>query len=630
MKSFKFIFLAFILGIFVTQTSANDGWVEIYSDNFHLIGKVDAAEMREICKKLEKFQLIISLSFPKIKIKTPFKTNIIVVKNNSSFEIAKLKYNSKSSNKYFISSNDANYGIISVEKTESAEQVFEGYAKFLVENNIGRNNLPTWVFEGLGEYFKSISFNDEQNFEFGMLPNNVAILQQNKLIPLNVLLETDNFTLQNQDENRKKLFRAQSWALLQFLLKDSENLTKLQSFIELRQQGIEAKRTLIEVFQLSVSKLSEDLPKFIQQNNFKSQKGKLADSPTLQIAQTTESQWLAVLADYHYYAENFAESELLTKKSLKLEPHQTLALTTLALIKAKDFYYDEAEKLAEKAVETEPNNFLNHYRLAVVLSRRGMTEFGFVSGYNGSLANQMRESLNKAIELNPFFIESYALLAFINYVRNEKLDESIRLINRALQIAIGNHQYQLRLAELSLRKESFFEARKIALQVLQNTPFEGVKLYAQNTVQRIDTTEYQLERIRNQKTKYVDDDIISENPLSDDEIRKLREKATNDQIKAVLRRPKVDEKRIFGNLRKIECEKNKVDFIIATPTGLLKLQTNSIDGINLLSLVAEMSDYRLGCGTIVRENNASIIFKADSLKMGEIISIEFVPKGFKF
>ena len=78
-----------------------------------------------------------------------------------------------------------------------------------------------------------------------------------------------------------------------------------------------------------------------------------------------------------------------------------------------------------------------------------------------------------------------------------------------------------------------------------------------------------------------------------------------------------------------QCGKSNVDFIITTPTGNLKLQTNSIDGINLLSLVAEMADYQLGCGTIVKENNASIIFKGDSMKMGEIISIEFVPKGFK-
>lgn len=626
MKSFKFIFLVFILGILTPQSSAKDVWVEIYSDNFHLTSNVEGVDVRAVAGKLEKMHQVISLSFSKIKIQTPFKTNIAVVKDDSIF---KLKSNLKKSNKYFISANDANYGIISMTNSNSTEQVFEGYIKFLLENNIGRNNLPTWLFEGLGEFFKTVVFTDEQNFEFGMSPENVIILQQNKPIPLNILLETDNFTLQNQDEERKKLFRAQSWALLQFLLKDSDSFVKLQGFIELRQQGIEAKRAMREVFQTGISQFSQDLPKFILQNNFKPQKGKLADSPTFQTTLITESQWFARLADYFYYAENFVESELYIEKSLKIALNQTLALTTLSLIKAKGFYYDEAEKLAENAVEIEPGNFLNHYRLAVALSRRGMTEFGFVSGYNWTLANRMRESLSQAIELNPNFTESYALLAFINYVRNQQLDESLLLINRALQIAVGNHQYQLRLAELNLRKDKFYEARKITLQVLQNTPFEGVKLYAQNTIQRIDATEYQLDRIRNQKTKYVDDDIVSEKPLSDDEIKKLREKATNEQIKAVLRRPKIDEKRIFGNLRKIECSKNMIDFIIATPTGNLKLQTASIDGINLLSLVAEMSDYRLGCGTIVKENNASIIFKDDSTKMGEIISIEFVPKGFK-
>jgi tetratricopeptide (TPR) repeat protein len=254
-----------------------------------------------------------------------------------------------------------------------------------------------------------------------------------------------------------------------------------------------------------------------------------------------------------------------------------------------------------------------------------MTEYGFVSGYNADFANQMRESLKRAIELNPNFTASYALLAFVNFVRNESLDESIGLIQSALKIASGNQKYQLRLAELKLRKEKFSEARKLTLQVLQNTENAGVKLYAQNTIQRIDATEYQMERIRNEKAKYVNDDIVTDKPLSEEEIRKLREKATNDQIRAVLRPPNADEKRVFGTLAKIECGKNKVNFVVKTATGLQRFYSNSLDGIILLSLVEEMSDYRLNCGVTVRENNAALIVKNG----GEIVSIEFVPKGFK-
>jgi hypothetical protein len=65
--------------------------------------------------------------------------------------------------------------------------------------------------------------------------------------------------------------------------------------------------------------------------------------------------------------------------------------------------------------------------------------------------------------------------------------------------------------------------------------------------------------------------------------------------------------------------------VVKTATGLQRFYSNSLDGIILLSLVEEMSDYRLNCGVTVRENNAAMIVKNG----GEIISIEFVPTGFK-
>ncbi|HRH45289.1 MAG TPA: hypothetical protein PKY82_26860 [Pyrinomonadaceae bacterium] len=628
MKSGRFIFLVLLIGLLFSKTFGKDDWFEIKTKNFIITGNTNQNTIQGIAEKLEKFHQIFTQSFPKNKIQTPFQTNIIVFKDVDSLNNYKI---SKGANKYFLSGNDANYGIISPDNTESFEKNFEGYARFLLENNIGRNNLPSWLFEGLGEYFQTIKFNDDKNFEIGNSLKNSGILQQNKLIPVNVLLETDNFTLQNQGEDRKSLFRAESWALLQLLLKDSNNFEKVEKFIEMRKQGNEVKKSLNDSFQTNSFQLNEELPKYIQQNNFSKQKSSLEFGLTAESTQVPETKGLATVADYLFYTDRLKEAEALIEKILKTEQKQTLALTTLSLIKTKQFYYDEAQKLAEKAIEIEPNNFLTYYRLALSISKQGMTEYGFVSGYSRDAANQMGENLIKSIALNPQFTESYALFAFINFVRNEQLDESIQFITRVLQISPGNHQYQLRFSELNMRKEKFFEARKLAIQVLQNTPNEGVKLYAQNTIQRIDATEFQLERIRNEKAKFVNDDIVSEKPLSEEEIKKLREKATNDQIKAVLRRPQFDEKRIFGNLKRIECAKNRIDFVISTQTGLIKFQSNSFDGINFLSLVPEMSDYRLGCGTLVKENNASIIFKSnnDSLKTGEIISIEFVPKSFK-
>lgn len=625
LKSSYFFTIILILFFFQCNFGA-ENWFAIKTKQFEIYGNVSQSELINTAEKLENFHQIFARNFPKSEIKIPFQTKIIVLKDSET--INRFKLNLKQSDDYFLTADDVNYGIIQLNDSQTFARVVTGYSKFLLENNFGRNVIPTWLYEGLGEYFQGINHLGNNRFEFVNSPNNVEILQKNQ-IPLKILLETDYFTLQNQEIDRKNLFRAQSVALLQFLLKNSDNLQKVENFIEFRQREIEEKKAFVEAFQISLAKLSQEFSNYpIEKDkiNYSSEFLQTAKFETLPIS---EAKSVAVIADFLYYSGYLKESENLIEKSLKLEPNQTLALTTLALIKAKKFYYNEAEKFAEKAVEVESNNYLNHYRLALCLSKRGMTEFGFVSGYDKILANQIRENVEVAIELNPAFASAYSLFAFVNYVRNDELDLSLERIAQALKLAKGNHQFQLRLAELNLRKENFSDARKIALGVLQTTPFEGVKLYAQNTIQRIDATEYQLERIKNNNAKYVNDGLVTENPLSDEEIRKLREKATNDQIRVALRRPKPDEYRVFGSLKRIDCGKNKVDFLVTTPTGQIKMQSNSFDGISLLSLVEEMSDYRLGCGAMLRENNASIIYKKNSTKTDELISIEFVPKGFR-
>lgn len=585
---------------------AQDKWLELQTKNFKVVGNVSETELNTVANRLENFHHFFGQNFLNADIETPFQTDVIVFKDESGLKIDRPS---------FVTADSANYAVLSLKKPETFQTFQSGYARFLLENNIGRNLLPAWLFEGLAEYFQA-----------SQVEKNIKILRQNQLIPVEVLLETDHFSLSSQPLERKQIFRAESWALLRFLLKNETGLEQVEKFIELKRLGIENRNALAQVFQTNAAKIKEEFPKFLETNNFETKPAEnLWVETGWQTTQISESKWLAVQADFLFYANRWRDAENLVEKSLKLEPNQTLALTVLALIKAHGFYYDKAEKLAEKAIEIEPDNFQNYFRYALVMSKRGMTEYGFVSGYNASLANQMRESLERAIELNPSFTESYALLAFVNFIRNEFLDESIGLIQKALKAASGSHKYQIRLAELNLRKEKFGEARRLVLQVLQNTENAGVKLYAQNTIQRIDATEYQLERIRREKAKYVNDDIVTDRPLSEEEIRKLREKATNDQIRAILRRPNVDEKRVFGTLTKIECGKNKVNFLVKTPTGFQRFHSNSLDGIILLSLVEEMSDYRLNCGNPVRENNAAIIVK----DAGELVSIEFVPRGFK-
>lgn len=613
------IFPVFFYILFLATTiSAKDIWLETNSANFHIVGNVSESNLREVVLKLENFHNKFLQTFFKIKIQTPFPTKVVVFQDAQKFLV---------NYPFFLEGEDTNYISISLKQhsEEEFQRVFHDYTHFLIKNNLGQTNIPLWLNEGIAEYLTN---SKNQNISLN--------LNENDFIPLNKLLEADYYTFQSQEEERKSLFIRQSWAFMSFLMaeKSEGSFEKIEKFIQLLQNGKDWKEAGISIFRVDLRKLENEYFQFLKKPKFLTIDNFATDSfvKDFQVSSISEAKSLAVVGDFLYHSNQLKKAAEFLEESLKLDQKQTLALTTLALVKAKELYYSEAESLAENAVQIEPNNFLNHYRLAVVLSKRGMTEYGFVSGYGRDLADKMRESLIKAIDLNPNFAESYSLLVFVNYVRNEISDESFELIKNALQIAPGNQKYLLRLAEINLRKENFIEARRLVLKVLQTSENEQMHLYSKNTLQRIDSTEYQLLKFRDPNAKFVNDDTVTDEPLSEDEIKKLREKAIVDQIKRVLRKPIFDETRILAGLVKIECGKEEISFIFRNQTDLLKLSAKSFSDIFLLSFTEEMSYFRLGCGIVAKENNASIIFRKrnDSIKSNELISIEFVPKNFRF
>jgi tetratricopeptide (TPR) repeat protein len=58
------------------------------------------------------------------------------------------------------------------------------------------------------------------------------------------------------------------------------------------------------------------------------------------------------------------------------------------LLKTQQKDFAEARKYLKKAVEFDAENYLAHFAYAYVLSRDGMTDFGFIAGYKAADAKK--------------------------------------------------------------------------------------------------------------------------------------------------------------------------------------------------------------------------------------------------
>lgn len=190
----------------------------------------------------------------------------------------------------------------------------------------------------------------------------------------------------------------------------------------------------------------------------------------------------------------------------------------------------------------------------------------------------------------------------------------------------------MRMAEIFMRQEKFADARKYAQSVFQNAGDENVRLYAQNTINRIDSTEAQLEQIKNYKNRPQPFEV-TDAPKSEEEIAKLRNQAMLESLNSIIRQPGAGEERVVGQISRIDCVSGQIYFTVKAEGGIFKLQTASFQGLNLMAYNVPMEGVSIGCGGNMSKQTSVVTYKAikdpKGKIAGEIISIEFVPAGFR-
>lgn len=642
--------LALFLMIFAflqTSVSAKEQWIRVSSKNFNLTGNADEKSIRDVAVRLEQFREALRQILKQLNFDSPIPTTVVVFKTADDYKPFKpVKSNGETENivvGYFLPGQDVNYITLSAESQTAGNfnVIFHEYTHFLVRNNLGESVIPPWYNEGLAEYYETFAVEGDQKVTLGGAQSKLpTLLARNNLIPFDTFFGIDNYTLHEQGSDGIGLFYAQAWALMHYLIHGNNGARKpqLDKFLKLVTTGASPKRAFAEAFQTDYAAMESELKKYIAQNTYAVAtvllQNKLSyDREEMKSAPLAEAEAEAYLGDLLYHSNRLAEAEARLRNSLKLNPALGLAQTSLGLVKLKQGDFAEAEKYLEKAVESDSENYLAQYNYAYVLSRRGMTEYGFVSEYDLDLADKMRRSLKKAIALNPDFAESYNLYAFVNVVRNEAIEEAIGYLNKALKIAPGNQWYLIRLAELYMRKEEFGSARSIAAKVAQTAADKELKIYSENTLKLINTTEAAYWDIKNyNKRKGIKDYL--DRILTDEEFARLRVQRTLETINEAVNKPKTGEKRILGYLTRIDCQPEEMIYSVKIADKIIKLRSPSFYTVRLTAYTSDMAAWQISCGQMKRESLAVINYRtAEDAKTkisGEIVSIEFVPENFKF
>ena len=650
----KFSLVAFAIAILIFSSfnaSAKDDWIQVKTKNFLLVGNAPEKDIRRVATKLEQFRETFRQIFGGMKLTSPIATNVIVFKSAGAYKPFKPKRADGTINTsiagYFQPGDDVNYITLS---TEGEDQdvfgvIFHEYVHFIVGTNFGKSEIPPWFNEGLAEYYETFRIIDDQKVQLGYPEaRHLYLLQNSKLMPLDQLFAVTNFQLHQFGEHSQNIFYAESWALIHYLLQSGkvDNLAKL---LDALSHNVPAKKAFEDAFQTTYAQMESELRKYVGANKYNYTqvlfKSKLLFDDSMAVTPINESLSNAYLGDVLVHTNRAEDAEPYLQQALALDPNSTLANTALGMARMRQQKFTEARAYLEKAVSGDRTNHLALFHYAYLLSREAGGEFGMVGAFAPEITVKIRESLKKAIAINPAFTESYELLAFVNLVNQEFYEESLAMLKTALKYQPGNQRYALRMAEILVRLEKYADATAIAEKIARTTDDPETKERASSLASEVERVQQYAQRRKEYEAGERNGDGPPEmrqgrggEKLSEAEIARRQEIETLRSITEMLRKPLDGEERVIGHIQKIDCTRRPIGYTVKSGDKVFALTSKDFQGLTVNTFVAAANGISVGCEENIGDYNAIVTFMPAAGQKGalrgDLQSIEFVPENFHY
>jgi tetratricopeptide (TPR) repeat protein len=643
-RSALILVLLLVTGLSV---QAKDEWTRVQSKNFLLVGNAPEKDIRKVATRLEQFRESLRQILRTANFTSGIPTNVVVFKSDSSFREFKPK---RADGKiddfvagYFQPGEDVNYIALATRADDAAtyHTIFHEYVHFVVNTNFGKSEVPAWFNEGLAEYYSTFAIEDDQKVHVGMpIPRHIFRLRESPLMPLRKLFSVRNADLSETGDHSRSIFYAESWALVHYLLQNDKS-DGLTTFLNDIMKNVPAERAFQDAFKINYEQMEGELKKYIgQERYFHSQltfKNKLTFDADMTAAAIDEAASNAYLGDLLYHSNRDDDAEAYLIASLKLAPDASMANTSLGMVKMRQGKLDDARKYLEKGVAADPRNHVALFRYAYLLTREGRGELGLIHEFDAKTAAKMRHALRRAIAINPAFTESYEMLAFVNLVRNEELDDAVTLIRTALRYQPGNQRYSMRLAEVYSRQNKLAESEAIAKKIAETTDDQDLTARAARLINFLrekrrydeqlaayDHSRGAAERVNRVETAKVP---------TDDELRRRQSDANLRSLNAALRKPLAGEERFIGRVQRITCRPSSVAYTVKTSGNVFTLTSRDFNSLILKTFDGAASTVEVGCDANISQLEAVITFRSIPMRAGsrgELVALEFVPAGFRF
>lgn len=419
-------------------------WVEARSPNFVVVGNATEKRTREIAHELERIRELFRLQLPGLE-GGGRPLPVYAARNERTLKVflPGLGRRRDQVAGLFVASPVLQRIYLRADLGGEQEMhvVYHEYFHYLAHS--AGLDLPLWLSEGLADFWGATRLTADEA-EIGQLqPHRLATLRNETPLPLTRLLAADHSSPEYRNEFRARIFYAQSWALVHYLMignEGAERAGQLRKYLELVAGGRGSLAAATEAFG-DLKKLETQLRRYIRSLTFRFARMPAPASPAAQ----------------EVTVRPLEEPEAAARVALALldmQPEEAKELVALAVADAPDLAETQVARALSLLFEKKAAEAASAFEMAI--QRPGC---GPIAHYGLAVSQLMQDrsteglavaerSLLAAIALDSDYAPAYSRLAEVYWLGDEDKRRALAMIRRARKAFPNDTGYKLREARI--------------------------------------------------------------------------------------------------------------------------------------------------------------------------------------
>jgi len=304
------------------------------------------------------------------------------------------------------------------------------------------------------------------------IAEHVELLKNRTFMPLAKLFSVQSGSREYNEEDKQGLFYAESWALVHYMMFNSEQRrAQFNAFVSDLAGGAPADHAFEKAFGMDLNSFQKIFEAYIQQhmawNAFQvNTPGGLDRTRDIKSTLLTEAEAEFYVGDLLLHIRRLPEAESHIANAVKLDPKLGPAQSAMGQVLMEKKDAAGALPYFQRAVELSPDNFLTHFYYAAALYEEP------TSTSNKDFAT-IHSELQKTVQLAPQYVEAIDMLASVNLTQNQDIDQTVELLANAINFAPGRDDLILKFANALSRTDRWKTAQVIVRNLLAKPTLEG-------------------------------------------------------------------------------------------------------------------------------------------------------------